>query len=238
MKEYFPLIIAHRGASKEAYENSFESFKLAVEQKADMIELDTHLTSDGYFIVHHDASIQYNNRSYVISKTPLEIIEDLNLPNSEKIPLLDDVLKRFLPQIKFNIEIKCRVKKSEFDKLLSSIEYKGNRIIVSSFLRETLYELKDSKHNIPLAFIYLFPGPNAIKMFKVAHISAMNPYYKLLSKKSVKKYHKAGKKIYPWTVSNYKGIEKLVKRSVDGIITDDPKKTREIVEKCLAILKK
>lgn len=238
MKEYQPLIIAHRGASKEAFENSFESFKLAIEQKADMIELDTHLTSDGYFIVHHDADIKYKNRSYVISKTPLKTIEALKLPNGENIPLLDNVLKRFLPLIKFNIEIKCTVKKSEFDELLASIEYEGNKIIVSSFLRETLSEIQDSKYKIPLAFLYFFPGPNATKMFKVAHISAMNPYHKLLSMKSVKKYHMAGKKIYPWTVNNYKDIEKLVRKSVDGIITDTPKKTREIVEKCLAIFKK
>ena len=72
MKEYYPLIIAHRGASKEAFENSFESFQLAIEQKADMIELDTHLTNDGYFIVHHDADIKYKNKSYVISKTRVE----------------------------------------------------------------------------------------------------------------------------------------------------------------------
>ncbi len=60
-----PLIIAHRGASDEAYENSFSAFNLAVEQGADMIELDTHLTKDGFFVVHHDPKIKYKNQSYI-----------------------------------------------------------------------------------------------------------------------------------------------------------------------------
>ena len=46
-----PLVIAHRGSSAEAYGNSMEAFNLAVLQKADMIELDTQLTSDGNFIM-------------------------------------------------------------------------------------------------------------------------------------------------------------------------------------------
>ena len=44
-ESYFPLIIAHRGASFDTYENSLEAFQLAIDQKADMIELDAHLTT-------------------------------------------------------------------------------------------------------------------------------------------------------------------------------------------------
>ncbi len=65
-----PLIIAHRGSSEEAYENSMDAFSLAVSQKADMIELDTHLTSDGIFIVHHNKRIVYENKKYLINPDP------------------------------------------------------------------------------------------------------------------------------------------------------------------------
>ena len=64
-----PIVIAHRGASEDAYQNSMKAFELAVQQKADMIELDTHLTIDGTFIVHHDPIIKFEEFEYVIAET-------------------------------------------------------------------------------------------------------------------------------------------------------------------------
>ncbi|MCG3223872.1 MAG: glycerophosphodiester phosphodiesterase, partial [Candidatus Heimdallarchaeota archaeon] len=66
-------------------------------------------------------------------------------------------------------------------------------------------------------------------MAKEPFISAINPYYRLLSSSHVDYYHNLGKKVYPWTVNRQKDIQKLVKKKVDGIITDCPKKTREMI---------
>ncbi|MHA1447513.1 MAG: glycerophosphodiester phosphodiesterase, partial [Candidatus Heimdallarchaeaceae archaeon] len=57
----------------------------------------------------------------------------------------------------------------------------------------------------------------------------MNPFYRFLTKKTVNFYHKQGKKVFPWTINDEKQIRKLVRRNVDGIITDLPKQTREII---------
>ena len=65
---YNPLIIAHRGSSIHAYENSLSAFELAVKQKADMIELDTHLTQDGFFVIYHDNVIKLWSVDTPISK--------------------------------------------------------------------------------------------------------------------------------------------------------------------------
>ena len=53
-----PLVIAHRGASGERPENTLPAFERAIEQSADMIETDLHLTRDGVVVVHHDASLK------------------------------------------------------------------------------------------------------------------------------------------------------------------------------------
>ena len=105
---YYPFIIAHRGSSIDAYENSSSAFNLAVKQKADMIELDAHLTQDGHFIIYHDSVIKLQGENYVIANTKLEKIQKLSLPNGESIPLLEEVLKRLLPSIQFNVEIKSQ----------------------------------------------------------------------------------------------------------------------------------
>src|SRR5437899_13028945 len=52
------LVVGHRGASAHRPENTMPSFELAVEQGADAIELDVHLTADGQLAVIHDATLE------------------------------------------------------------------------------------------------------------------------------------------------------------------------------------
>jgi glycerophosphoryl diester phosphodiesterase len=224
-----PMVIAHRGASQDAYQNTIKAFELAVQQKADMIELDTHLTSDGTFIVHHDPIIKFEGFEYVIAETKLEAIQNMKLPSKDDIPLLEDVLVNFLPKIQFNVEIKCSVTKKQFDDFLNNIGADTNRIVVSSFLSDVMFGLSDTALDYALAYLFLFPPKKGKTMAKEPFISAINPYYRLLSSSHVDYYHNLGKKVYPWTVNRQKDIQKLVKKKVDGIITDCPKKTREMI---------
>ncbi|MHA1464089.1 MAG: glycerophosphodiester phosphodiesterase [Candidatus Heimdallarchaeaceae archaeon] len=225
-----PIVIAHRGASEDAYQNTMKAFDLAIQQKADMIELDTHLTSDGNFIVHHDPIIRFEDFDYIISETKLEAIQNMKLPSSDDLPLLEDVLVRFLPKIKFNIEIKCAVTQKQFDDFLNKIGADTSRIIVSSFLTDVMIGLSETPLDYSLAYLFLFPPSKGKKMAQKPFISAINPYYRLLSSSHVEYYHSLGKKVYPWTINRQKDIQKLVKKKVDGIITDCPKKTRDIIK--------
>ena len=225
----FPLVIAHRGASNDEHPNSMKAFEEAVKQKADMIELDTHLTKDGYFIVFHDDSIPYKENRAVISQTSLDTIKKFKLPNGEPVPLLKDVLKKFLPKIKFNVELKCNVTKEQFDSLLNEVGEDNSKILVSSFLYEPIVNLKDSNIGYELAYLYLFPMNHNKSVALNDFIYAMNPFYRFVTKKTVKFYHEKNKKVYPWTVNDEKQIRKLVRKDVDGIITDNPRITREII---------
>ena len=227
---YHPLIIAHRGSSIDAYENSLAAFELAVKQKADMIELDTHLTQDGFFVVYHDGVIKLQGENYVISKTKLETIQQLSLPNGEPIPILEDVLKQLLTSIRFNVEIKCNVKRTQFEGLLNEIGGDNKRIIVSSFRFSVMEELKNSKLGYNLAFLYLFPTPKIKQKIASDYIFSFNPNHVFLRKKHVQFFHENKKKVYPWTIDAKKDIKKLVGKRVDGIITNNPEKTRKIVE--------
>lgn len=229
MSKKTPIIIAHRGASVDYYQNTMKSFGEAIKQKADMIELDTHLTKDGYFIVHHDASIKTEGLEYIISQTNLETIQSLSLPSNDKIPLLSEVLENYLEKIMFNIEIKCQVTQKEFDTLLTEIGADTKRIVVSSFLSDVMYSLKETQQEYRLAFLYIFPAFLGKRMARKEHIAAINPYFRLLSKATVRYYHKLGKKVFPWTINEEKDIQKLVRKEVDGIITDRPANTRKII---------
>ncbi|MFW9852366.1 MAG: glycerophosphodiester phosphodiesterase [Candidatus Thorarchaeota archaeon] len=225
-----PLVIAHRGSSVDAYANSKEAFNLAIEQKADMIELDTHLTKDGFFIVYHDFIIKHQGSRYRISDTNLETIQTILLPNNEPIPLLEDVLKEMLSKIRFNVEIKCKVGGKEFDSLLSRIGGDNSRILISSFKRQVLYNLRNSNLGYSLAFLCIHSGRRTKSVVQHDFVDAINPYYKYLRKEHVKYYHENKKKVFTWTVNKEKDINDLIDKKVDGIITDNPKKTRQIIQ--------
>lgn len=228
-----PLVIAHRGSSIDAYANSYEAFNLAIEQKADMIELDTHLTKDGFFIVYHDFVIKHQGNRYRISDTKLKTIKTILLPNKEPIPLLEDVLKQLLSKIRFNVEIKCRVEKKEFDTLLSSVGGDNSRILVSSFRRKVLYNLRNSDLEYSLAFLCRRLGRRTKSMVQCDFVEAINPSYKYLQKEHVEFYHENNKKVLVWTVNKEKDIKNLIMKKIDGIITDNPKKTRQIIQSYL-----
>ncbi len=226
----FPLIIAHRGASHGAYENSMEAFQLAVDQKADMIELDIHLTKDNHFVVYHDAELKYSKQVYPIKYTTLEKIQSFRLPNDEPIPLLKDVLEKFHNSIQFNIEIKCSITREPFDDLLEDVGIDTSKTVISSFIHDVHMELKESKLEYNLAYLYIFPTFQNKSVARNDFIAAMNPFARFVKKKAVKFYHSLDKKIYPWTVDDEKTIKRLVSYHIDGIITNKPKETREIVK--------
>jgi glycerophosphoryl diester phosphodiesterase len=228
-----PLVIAHRGASMDGYENSIEAFKLAVEQKADMIELDTHLTRDGYFVIYHDNEIIFDDQKIIIAESSLETISNIRLPNNEPIPLLQEVLEQFLSKIQFNIEIKCNLQIKEFDNLLKEVGGDNSKILVSSFLKNVLYELRSSKLGYGLAYLYILPGLQFRKLLNADFITAMHPFFKLLTTKQVELFQRKRKKVNAWTVNKENDILNLAQKGVDGLITDQPMKTREILERYL-----
>ncbi|MDH5316697.1 MAG: glycerophosphodiester phosphodiesterase family protein, partial [Gemmatimonadota bacterium] len=97
-----PLIIAHRGASGHAPENSLEAFRLAAQLGADGVELDVHATSDGEIVVFHDEVIPGIGP---IREAPVERVRQARLPNGEPIPLLSEVLDA-IPALDIWIEVK------------------------------------------------------------------------------------------------------------------------------------
>ncbi|MDH4132117.1 MAG: glycerophosphodiester phosphodiesterase [Gemmatimonadota bacterium] len=84
-----PLVIAHRGASGYALENSIAAFREAAARGADGIELDVHATVDGGFVVHHDPGI---GGLGAIADVTAERLRSHRLSNGEPIPTLSDAL--------------------------------------------------------------------------------------------------------------------------------------------------
>ncbi|MBE5932246.1 MAG: glycerophosphodiester phosphodiesterase [Lachnospiraceae bacterium] len=220
-------IIAHRGASKLAgTDNTIESFSLAISLGADYVEMDVRQTKDKKLIVFHDD---------VIDNTPIKFLtyDELNKKVSEKnysVPLFEDVLKLCQGKIKLDIELKETG--YEF-KVLSLVKkyFSYDGFMIKSFLDTAVkkVELLDKKVNTGLLLGYKkadvkrrvneFLPKRRLKLLDVDFVS---PHYKLVTWDYMLRMRLMKKKVYVWTVNDQTIMKKLLKKNVDGIITDSP----------------
>ena len=109
------MIVAHRGASGAAPENTLASFKLAWQQDADAIEGDFRLTKDGVIVCIHDEDTErLGDKKLTIAESTLEELKIVDIGSyrgiqfaDERIPTLDKVIATIPEGKKILIEIKC-----------------------------------------------------------------------------------------------------------------------------------
>ena len=153
-----PLVIAHRGASGHLPENTLPAYELAVEQRADMIEIDLHPTRDGVPVVTHDAELDEVGGRGEVSDASLAEVRALDVGGGESMPTLDEVLDRFGPRIPFNLEIK-RGGAGEYEGLealaLGAVESRGllAETLFSSFYDGVLARLRALSEAARVAFL-------------------------------------------------------------------------------------
>ena len=82
---------------------------------------------------------------------------------------------------------------------------------------------------VPIAVLTDADPLDALPVARKLKAKAINPSYKSLNFKNVKKIHEAGYKIYPYTVNKKENISKLISLNVDGIITDFPDRVQELI---------
>src|SRR5437016_1521532 len=88
-----PLVIAHRGASAYEPENTLRAFALAIEQGAQMIELDLHATRDEQVVVIHDFTLDHTtNLTGPVNQLTLAEIKKADAGKGERVPTLDETL--------------------------------------------------------------------------------------------------------------------------------------------------
>jgi glycerophosphoryl diester phosphodiesterase len=242
-----PLIFAHRGASAHAPENTIAAFELAIQQNADVIELDTKLSADGHVVVIHDQSVdRTTNSSGQVSELTLASLRELDAGShfsptfhGEQIPTLEEVLEIFAGKILLNIELTNY--RSPFDALpmkIAQILDQTNletQILVSSFHPVPLRRFHHLLPSIPIGFLAKRGAAGAISRSWIG--SALIPFQAIHPEKSdisaafISKAHRAGKRVHTFTVNSADEMEKLSELKIDGIITDDPLLAHQVVGK-------
>lgn len=230
-----PLIIAHRGASAYAPENTLSSIRKAVQMGTDGIELDVRLSKDGNVVVIHDRSVnRTSNGNGRVEDLTLEQLKNLDFGSwfssefkNERIATLEEVfsyLKDWNGLI--NVEIKSEwLQFTAIEKKVAELILKFDRqdnTIVSSFSALSLIKFKLIKSRIQTGILYHTSDKLPLIRAKLLNVDAIHPWYENVTKEVRKNASKNNIKINTYTVDNPAEIRKLASMGMDGIITNVP----------------
>ena len=239
-----PLILAHRGASVHAPENTLAAFELALEQGAHGIELDAKLSADGKVVVIHDASVERTtNGQGQVSQLDLTALRELDAGSffsdqfkGEKIPMLAEVFEMLGKRAIINVELTNYKTPRDglADKVCELVQRFGlqDSVLFSSFLSSTLKRTRSLLPDTPRGLLALggWMGWWARSFgFNFGDYQALHPGLRDVTSQQVARVHRLKRRIHVWTVNTAEDMRRLIGWGVDGIITDDPKLAMEVL---------
>jgi glycerophosphoryl diester phosphodiesterase len=235
-------IIAHRGYSSVAPENSLAAFKKAIESGADYFELDVLKTADDSLVVIHDASVKRTSSNGTKGKIAKMTYEELTAVKvgyskkfgekyaDEKIPTLREALSLAKGKINVCIEIKVEGIEEEVLKTVNDLDV-HQEVIIFSFIYPVLEIIRQLDSEIEL--LYLAYMANQSHLEKAGRIKAkaigVGSGTKI-SNEFLENARRNNLEVWKWTVNDEHEMKKLITLGIDGIITNFPKKALEILE--------
>lgn len=230
-------IWAHRGASGYAPENTLEAFALAVEQKADGVELDVQLTKDGKLVVIHDETIdRVSGEHGLVKDFTLEELKKLNvnrtIPGFQAvtIPTLEEVYDLLKGTgLAINVEIKSSIIwYLEIEKrVLELTKSMGlqDKVIYSSFNHYSIRRLKELDETVQTGILYGDVLCDIAAYCKKVGADALHPVFTHRYMESVwKEYMASGIPLHIWTVNEEADMTFFMENNIDAIITNYPDK--------------
>jgi len=214
------LVLAHRGATASATENTLEAFGEARRLGADGVELDVRRSADGALVVHHDAVIA--------GRGPVAGLAARELP--PHVPLLPDVLA-VCEGMLVNVEIKNAPGEPGYDAdegvsvaTAATIVECGwaDSVIVSSFNAASIDAVRIAEPRLAVGWLLgLDADPlGALGRAAEAGYRALHPFVTQVSTRLVEAAHDAGLAVNVWTVNPDDALREMVALGVDAVITD------------------
>lgn len=241
-------IIAHRGASHLAPENTLAAVMLGWEKKAH-VEVDVYLTRDSQIVAIHDSTTKRTAGVDVkVAETTAHELRQLDVGRfkamefaGERIPLLAEILPTIPPQRKLFIEIKCG---QEILPVLEPLLVESgmlSRVVIIGFNLETVTRSKERIH-VPTYWLkgteknkdtdqWIPHDPQLVDEAKQHGLEGLNVHYAGVTQELVNAAHAADQKLFVWTVDDPNEAMRLVNLGVNGITTNRPGWLREQLDK-------
>ncbi|RCV52011.1 glycerophosphodiester phosphodiesterase [Marinitenerispora sediminis] len=241
------IVVAHRGASAYAPENTLAALREAGRRGAHMAELDIQQTADGEFVVMHDATLRRttnvsevfpDRRPWRVCDFTLAEIRRLDAGSwfsaafaGEGVPTLDEALQT-LKDCRLGALVELKVRRRDpaaarrlADRVADDEHWRTagaqGRFILQSFDWVTLRWITDLVPEMRTAALGKTYSRFALR--RVArYASQINPHYLRVSAPYVRHVHEFGMTMFSWTVNTDYAIRRVIRDGVDGIISDYP----------------
>lgn len=228
-----PLIIAHRGASYDAPENTLAAFDEARAQHADGIEFDVQLSADNIPVVIHDETLaRTTNGVGRVDALPLSALQQLDAGNGQSIPSLDQVFETYGRNWLYNVEIKVYGWRNRGCEAAVAACIKrhnvGHLVVLSSFDVRVLFRAK--RVLSPEVKVALLRDEDYTYTHWMHRGDVDHPHYTFVSAESMADAHKTGKRVHAWTVDDPAEARRLVNLGAHAIITNQPAAIRAALQ--------
>lgn len=255
-----PLVIAHRGASRDAPEHTVHAYEEAVRQGADSVELDLQLTADGVLVALHDHTLErvagLPDRVAVVEYAELRDVDIGAWFNREhpeladgrfvdaRVQTLSDVLSAHPPPFRLHLELKTpgvhggRVEHSLVDVLRDHGELDApreeSRFLVECFEPDSLQLVRSLAPELPTGLLWYEARPDLLlgELPDWVDVSCPEAFVALVHPELVAATHDRGRDVHVWTVDEPEEIAALVASEVDGIFTNRPAVARRVIDGC------
>jgi glycerophosphoryl diester phosphodiesterase len=242
-------IIAHRGASEAAPENTLAAVNLAWKLGADAVEIDVRLTADGHIVALHDETTKRTTgRDWRVAERTLAELRTLDAGSwkgpqwsGERLPTLAEVLATIPDGKRLFIEIKCGSEIiGPLEKAIAAAGKKPEQMAIICF---ELDVLKECNRRLPGLRAYWVqntsPGydrkrkrsvPPPDRLIDLCQESGLDgldlAHDSRVSPEDVARAHQSGLGFYVWTVDKAEDARRVVRLAVNGITTNRPDKIR------------
>jgi glycerophosphoryl diester phosphodiesterase len=239
---YPVLVAAHRGDSQNAPENTLASFRRAVDDGADLVELDVQVSADGDPIVIHDEKIDRTTEGKgEVRKLRTQAIQELDAGSwfssdwrGEKVPTLDETLDLLRGRAVPMIEVKVKTKKAPDlgRRIVALLERHGmlDKAIVIARERARADEVRAASPATPIAFL-TYTKMQARGAARVPGVAGLDIYWKSISVRLLEAL-RGERSIFftPWTVNRRADMERLLLLGCESLITDCPTALRDLID--------
>ena len=236
-----PMIMAHRGFSARAPENTEPAFQMCIDDGFSAAELDVQMTADGTIIVLHDDNLK---RTTGLNKNVWEVTYDeiKDLDNGSffdekyagtKIPTLDEVIKLAASgkeKLYLNIEIKRNGHDDGIIEKVVDIIVKNNYLDscdVTSQDYQTLVDVRKINPSVLTAYTSAV-GIGSIESLEAADIISIQETF--ATYENIERIHGVGKRVFVWTVNEEDTMKELVGLNVDAILTNNPDLCKMVID--------
>jgi glycerophosphoryl diester phosphodiesterase len=232
------LVIAHRGASVDAPENTLAAFRLAAQEHADYVELDVQESLDGEVVVIHDSDLMK------VGGSPMKIWEHAAAElrgvdigsrtgpqfSTERVPTLAEVLSACKGSIRVVIELKSYGHDEHLEERVAAlVEAAGmeNECIFMSLDHQMVRKMKELRPSWRVGVL----AAKAVGDLTSLKADFLAVEARMASPRFIRRAHRAGQDVYIWTVNDPAWMLSAMSRGVDGMITDRPAIARYVVER-------